>query len=70
MRLSRLTCDEAGAAPPADGFRPVRWRYAPRSDITAYELALLLPYLLGKAMTAADWFFQGSEQRHLVRLPD
>jgi hypothetical protein len=54
------------AADPSFG-EVVRFRFEPRPDITAYELALLMPYLLGKQPSEADWQFMGAEQRHLVR---
>lgn len=45
----------------------VNCTYAPKADITAFELATLLPYFIGKAMTKEDWDALGACQRHLVK---
>lgn len=47
----------------------VRCSFTPKEDITAYELAILLPFLFGKYMFEEDWK-QLEEQkitRHLNR---
>lgn len=41
--------------------------YNPQPDITAYELAIILPYLHGKPMFEEDWIDLGNAQRHLRR---
>jgi hypothetical protein len=42
--------------------------YEPKEDITAYELALILPYVMtGKRMTEDDWKAMGTATRHLRR---
>ncbi len=52
---------------PAD--LPIRARFVPQEDITAYELAILLPYYLGlKQMFVADWSALGAINRHLERV--
>lgn len=45
----------------------VQARFVPCPDITAYELALLLQFFLGKPMTEQDWNGIGPMQRHFVR---
>ena len=46
----------------------IRSEYLPLSDITAFELAQLLPFCMGRYMTEADWSSLGSATRHLKRL--
>ncbi len=42
--------------------------FHPQTDITAYELAMLLPFFItGKGMTEGDWDLLGAAQRHLRR---
>ncbi len=48
--------------------QPVTARYKPLPDITAYELALVLPGLLGKPIYEAEWAVLGSATRHFERL--
>jgi hypothetical protein len=48
---------------------PIAAKYAPKEDITAYELSLLLPYLLGTPIYENDWQKLGAATRHLERLP-
>lgn len=48
--------------------QPVTARYTPQPDITAYELALILPGLLGKPIFEADWTKLGSASRHFERV--
>lgn len=47
--------------------RPVVASFEPQQDITAYELATLLPYLFGKALYQSDWDSLGAAQRHMKR---
>lgn len=47
--------------------RPVSARFEPQPDITAYELAQLLPFVVGRSMWEADWSALGTAQRHLRR---
>lgn len=42
--------------------------YDPQPDITAYELATILPFFMSRIMTEADWDAFGAAQRHLKRL--
>ena len=46
---------------------PIVCDWKPETDITAYELALLLPYLSGKLLYESDWKQLGSASRHLAR---
>lgn len=47
---------------------PVTAQWAPKSDITAYELALCLPYFMpGAVLTEQAWESLGDAQRHFVR---
>jgi hypothetical protein len=47
---------------------PISAEYHPLPDITAYELAVLLPYLFGNQMTQQIWDNLGpSVTRHLKR---
>ena len=46
---------------------PIFASYQPKSDITAFELAQLLPYLTGKHLYPDDWERLGMACRHLVR---
>lgn len=48
--------------------QPVTARYKPLPDITAYELALVLPGLLGKPIYELEWLELGSATRHFERL--
>lgn len=41
--------------------------YEPKPDITAYELACLMPMLLGNPLTEAGWIDIGTASRHLRR---
>ena len=62
-------------ATPSSGFttyclapEPLRASFVPQPDITAYELATILPFFLGgRMLTEADWGALGAAQRHLVR---
>lgn len=48
--------------------QPIRARFIPKEDITAYELAILLPYYLGlRPMMEKDWTELGTMTRHLER---
>lgn len=47
--------------------KPERLTLDPKPDMTAYELATLLPFFLGKMMTEEDWQALGAAQRHLKR---
>lgn len=42
--------------------------YNPQPDITAYELAQIIPYFHGKSMTANDWESLGPVTRHLKKI--
>ncbi len=48
--------------------QPVTARYAPKPDITAWELAQILPGLFGKPIYEAEWAALGSVTRHFERL--
>lgn len=49
----------------------VRARFIPKDDITAYELATLLPYYLGlRPMFETDWIELGDMTRHLQRIEE
>ncbi len=54
------------ASPPQK--QPVTARYAPKPDITAWEIAQILPGLFGKPLYEADWVALGSATRHFERL--
>jgi hypothetical protein len=41
--------------------------FKPKEDITAYELAQLLPYMLGLSLDEAKWKALGTAVRHLER---
>ena len=41
--------------------------FEPKEDITAFELASLMPYFHGKNMTTDDWDALGAMKRHLKR---
>lgn len=41
--------------------------YEPKPDITAYELACLMPMLLGNPLTEMGWIAIGTAARHLRR---
>lgn len=48
--------------------------YEPKPDITAYELALLMPFLIDQAflrrkLNEAGWLDLGTANRHLRRVP-
>lgn len=45
----------------------VSCRFHPLPNITAFELAVLLPHLMGSSMGEREWTALGSAQRHLVR---
>lgn len=47
----------------------VRCDFVPKEDITAYELALLLPFLFGRYMFEGDWdrLEKLRITRHLIR---
>lgn len=47
--------------------RPVYARFEPQLDITAYELAQILPFVMGRSMWEKDWEALGVVQRHLRR---
>lgn len=61
-----------------DGFEPgdgeqIKCWWKPQPNITAFELALLLPYLLDQALlarglTESDWSGLGEAARHFERL--
>ncbi len=48
--------------------QPVTARFKPLPDITAWELAQILPGLFGKAIYEEDWVALGSTTRHFERL--
>lgn len=49
--------------------RPIRARFIPKEDITAYELAILLPFYLGlRPLFERDWVELGLMTRHLERI--
>ncbi len=41
--------------------------FDPQPDIDAFELARLLPFVLGRRMLESDWVTLGTAQRHLKR---
>lgn len=47
---------------------PVQAKFKAQPDITAFELAQVLPYLFGKPMYEAEWDALGTAQRHWTRL--
>lgn len=49
--------------------RPLRMAFNPLPDITAYELAILLPYFHGKDLFKKDYEEMGNEKRHLKVVP-
>lgn len=49
--------------------QPIRWRFVPLEDITAYEFAVLHPFLHGLApIFDRTWIDLGSVTRHLEKL--
>lgn len=46
---------------------PLRVTFAPQPDITAYELATILPFFIGRLMTESAWNDLGAAQRHVKR---
>ena len=46
---------------------PINAQFAPKKDITAYELALLLPYIINTPLFEEDWDNLGKATRHLRR---
>jgi hypothetical protein len=47
--------------------RPFYAQWNPQPDITAYEIAILLPYFVGAArLTREIWQAMGPERRHLT----
>lgn len=49
---------------------PMSVTFSPQPDITAYELAMLLPYLLSNhGIYAEDWAELGTMKRHLIENP-
>jgi hypothetical protein len=48
--------------------QPVTCSYEPQPDITVFELATLLPYMLGRPLYQEDWDKLGEATRHLKRL--
>lgn len=54
----------------SSGFVPIAYISAtwnPQEDITAYEVAKLLPFFHGRHMTEDDWAALGEATRHLKR---
>lgn len=47
--------------------KSVNATFEPKEDITAYELARLLPYLHGRPLTEVEWESLGHVARHLKR---
>jgi hypothetical protein len=54
--------------PPFKMVQPITARYKPLPDITAWELAQILPGLLGKPIYEEQWQALGTATRHLERL--
>jgi len=56
--------------PPIDLLhQPIRARFVPQLDITAHELATLLPFYLGlRPLFQKDWVELGVMTRHLERV--
>jgi hypothetical protein len=49
---------------------PLSAKFEPETDITAYELAKLLPYLMGEPLYRKKWEEMPPEvQRHLTIVP-
>lgn len=53
--------------PPAAAPKPWQATFRPMPDITAFELAILIPYLQGEQMSDETWANLGKVTRHLVR---
>jgi hypothetical protein len=47
--------------------QPISVSFDPQPDITAYELAKLLPHFHGQPIYESDWASLGQLQRHLKR---
>lgn len=47
--------------------RTISVTFDPMPDITAYELAIILPFFHGRWMHEDDWNALGAAQRHLQR---
>ena len=43
-------------------------QFEPLEDITAFELAKIIPFFHGKVMTEAEWTGLGEMRRHFIRL--
>ncbi len=43
-------------------------RYKPLPDITAYELAIIFPFFMGKPLYEEEWFELGTATRHFERI--
>ena len=55
--------------PPLPIAQPIRARFIPQLDITAHELAVLLPFYLGlRPLFERDWVELGVMTRHLERV--
>lgn len=46
---------------------PISASFEPQADITAFELAQMLPYFSGKPMFPRDWKALGGMQRHFKK---
>lgn len=53
---------EETAQPPA-----IKADFRPRPDITAFELAIILPFILSEPLTEETWQNLGPITRHLIR---
>ncbi len=47
---------------------PITARYRPQADITAWELAQIMPFLLGKPCYEPNWAELGDATRHMERV--
>lgn len=55
--------------PPLPIAQPIRARFIPKEDITAYEVAILLPFYLGlRPLFEHNWIELGVMTRHLERI--
>ncbi len=48
--------------------QPITARYKPQPDITAYELAIIFPFFMGKPLYEEQWLELGTATRHFERL--
>jgi hypothetical protein len=66
--MSKKRKAEKQVAPPQPQPDQLRASFEPRSDIAAYELAMIVPFLIRGGLTEQAWVMLGPAQRHLRRL--